>query len=73
MDFVVELDDRGRILIPRELRKSLPSHRMILKKLGNDLLLSPLPDPRSLKGKYRIKRSIEEIEEDQECTVMRRE
>jgi bifunctional DNA-binding transcriptional regulator/antitoxin component of YhaV-PrlF toxin-antitoxin module len=72
LDFVVELDDRGRILIPRELRRGLPSRWMVLKKLGNDLLLSPLPDPRSLKGKYRVKGSMEEIEEDQECTVMRR-
>lgn len=69
---MVELDSRGRILIPRELRKLLLSRRMVLKKLGEDLVLSPLPDPRSLRGKYRISGKMEEIEEDQEQVLLRR-
>jgi len=72
LEVVVEMDGKGRILIPSELRRGLPSRRMVLKKSGEDILLSPLPDPKSLKGKYRIKGSMEKIEEDQERAVLRR-
>lgn len=72
METKVELDKRGRLLIPAEIRKGLPSRTLIIKKLEDRIELIPLPDPRTLKGKYRIEGSLEDIEELQEKRVLER-
>jgi len=72
MENVVEMDAKGRIVIPSSLRRGLTSKRMILKKVDDHLELIPLPDPKSLKGKYKIAGTIEDIEEQQEHKLLER-
>lgn len=72
MEVKVELDKRGRLVIPAEIREGLPSRMLILRKLEDRIELIPLPDPRTLKGKYRIEGSLEEIEELQERRLLER-
>ena len=72
VDLKVELDKRGRLVIPAEIREELPSRTLILRKLEDRIELIPLPDPRSLKGKYPIEGSLEEIEELQEKRLLER-
>ena len=62
----VELDKRGRLVIPAEIRKELPSRTLIIKKLKDHIELVPLSDPRTLRGKYKIEGKLEDIEELQE-------
>ena len=72
MEIVVEIDSKGRIVIPSKLRRDLTSKRMILRKVDDHLELIPLPNPASLKGKYRIEGSLEDIEELQEQRLLER-
>lgn len=72
MEIVVEMDARGRIVIPSGLRRGLSSKRMILRRIGDHLELIPLPNPGSLKGKYRIEGRMEDIEELQEQKLLER-
>ncbi|MEM3027774.1 MAG: hypothetical protein QW220_03500 [Candidatus Bathyarchaeia archaeon] len=72
MEIVVEMDAKGRILIPSSLRRGLTSKRMILKRVDDRLELIPLPNPSSLKGKYRIEGRMEDIEELQEQKLLER-
>lgn len=72
MEVVVEMDDKGRVLIPSKLRRGLASRRMILRKVHNHLELIPLPNPKSLKGKYSLRGEIEDIEELQEKRLLER-
>ncbi|MEM3693749.1 MAG: hypothetical protein QXI39_07000 [Candidatus Bathyarchaeia archaeon] len=72
MEIVVEMDAKGRIVIPSSLRRGLTSKRMILKRVEDHLELIPLPNPSSLKGKYRIEGRMEDIEELQEQKLLER-
>jgi len=65
MERRVTLDERGRLLIPAEIRRKLPSNTLILRWLGDRLELIPLEDPRKLVGRYPLKGGLEEIEERQ--------
>jgi len=68
---VVELDGKGRILIPAETRKAIKSRRFELRVEEGHIELLPMPDPRHLKGKYKncIDSSWEELEEKAERFV----
>lgn len=72
MEVVVEMDDKGRILIPLGFRRGLPSKRLIMRRIGERLELIPLPSLESLKGKYRLEGEIEDIEELQEQRLLER-
>jgi len=72
METVVEMDMKGRIVIPSSLRKGLASKRMVLRRVEDHLELIPLPDPKSLKGKYRIEGRMEDVEELQEQKLLER-
>ena len=68
---IVEMDDRGRILIPSSIRKRLKSRMFSIQLLSEGaLLLKPIREEiEGLGGKYRgvIKASsFEELEEAQE-------
>jgi len=60
MEIVVEIDSKGRPVIPSKIRHGPASKRMILRKAEDHLELIPLPIPRSLKGKYMIDGKIED-------------
>ncbi|MBS7625981.1 hypothetical protein KEJ51_02910 [Candidatus Bathyarchaeota archaeon] len=45
---------------------------MVLRMVGDHLELIPLPNPRSIKGKYKIDGRIEDIEELQEQKLLER-
>ena len=72
METVVEMDVKGRIVIPSSLRRGLASKRMVLRRVEDHLELIPLPDPKSLKGKYRIEGRMEDVEELQEQKLLER-
>ncbi len=72
MEVVVEMDAKGRIVIPSSLRRGLASKRIVLRKVNEHLELIPLPDPKSLKGKYKIEGKMEDIEELQEQKLLER-
>jgi bifunctional DNA-binding transcriptional regulator/antitoxin component of YhaV-PrlF toxin-antitoxin module len=73
---IVRMDDKGRVLIPKELRKR-SKNRIFIAKIDEDgaIILEPV-DKRveELGGKYRnlIRKKMEEIEEAEE-ELLRRE
>lgn len=65
MSAVVEADDRGRILLPLEMRRKFKTKRFKITAKKNHLELEPLQRVEELKGKYKniIKFEWEELEE----------
>lgn len=64
MGTVVEMDSKGRILLPKELRKNIKNRRFEVVSGTGVIKLIPLPDIESLRGKYRklIKYDWNELE-----------
>jgi len=50
---IIELDDKGRALLPSSLRKKLRARRFEVRLTDGKLELVPLEDMKALKGKYR--------------------
>lgn len=50
---VIELDKKGRALLPAAIRKKLDTRRFEARLVGGHIELIPLEDLKSLKGKYR--------------------
>jgi len=50
---VVELDEKGRALLPAPMRRKLGVRRFEVKLVGDRIELLPVQDFRRLKGKYR--------------------
>ncbi|KXB03856.1 hypothetical protein AKJ45_00340 [candidate division MSBL1 archaeon SCGC-AAA261F19] len=71
MGKIIELDKRGRLLLPAEERNRIGSRRFLLRKRGGKLELEPLPDAEEVKGKYKglIDKKLTDLEEDQEKLV----
>lgn len=71
MGKTVELDKRGRLLLPAEIRNKIKSKRFLLKESGEKLELEPLPKAEEVKGKYKdlLEKDLEGLEEDQEKFV----
>lgn len=65
MSVVVEADEKGRVLLPIEVRRRLKSKRFRISIKDGLLELEPLPSVKELKGKYRnvIRSEWEELEE----------
>lgn len=65
MSVVVEADEKGRVLLPIEVRRKLKSRRFRIILKDGRLELEPLPNAKELKGKYRniIRSEWEELEE----------
>jgi bifunctional DNA-binding transcriptional regulator/antitoxin component of YhaV-PrlF toxin-antitoxin module len=74
MSAIVELDEKGRVLIPAEIRNKIRSRRFKVSTRGKVVELEPLPSLDQLRGKYRdlIKEGWEELEEAGEEFVTRR-
>lgn len=68
----VELDRKGRVLLPSQVRKRVPSRRFELRiEDDSKIILEGMLDSESVRGKYKDllkvkKKSIAQIEEDQE-------
>lgn len=71
---IVELDDKGRVLIPAEIRRKVRSRRFKVSARGDVVELEPLPSLDQLRGKYRdlIKEEWDELEEAGEDFVLKR-
>jgi len=50
---VVELDEKGRLLLPASLRRKLGARRFEVELVAGRVVLAPIQDVRALKGKYR--------------------
>ncbi len=68
---VVEIDEKGRLLIPPSLRRELKSRRFTVSVKGGRLVMEPVKPPDAVRGKYKglLKVGIEELEEAQERFV----
>ncbi len=71
MNAVVEADEKGRILLPIELRRKFKSRRFKVTTKGDVVELRPLVGVDELRGKYRglIRSEWEELEERAEELV----
>jgi DNA-binding transcriptional regulator/RsmH inhibitor MraZ len=71
---VVELDRKGRALLPASVRKKIASRRFEVKVLKGRIEFIPLEGVESLRGKYaaRVKSSWPELEEKAEMFVSQR-
>jgi bifunctional DNA-binding transcriptional regulator/antitoxin component of YhaV-PrlF toxin-antitoxin module len=71
MSAVVEADEKGRILLPIEMRKRFATRRFKVTPKGDRLELEPLAPVEALKGKYRnvIKSEWEQLEDKAESLV----
>ena len=75
-EFVVSMDDRGRILIPKDIRRRIKAKLFTIELTDNNsIVLKPIvSEVFELAGKFKglLKyRSIEELEEKQEEYVKR--
>lgn len=71
---MVELDERGRLTLPSEVRKSLDiGNRVLLINAGDHVKLIPLPqDPfQTLNGALDIDKTFTQLREEAEKTVHR--
>jgi len=68
----VEIDKKGRFVLPKGIRERLMTNKLLLVDAGNHVDILPIPDIKTLKGKYKLKHSIEETEELQEKIVLQR-
>ncbi len=71
MSAVVEADEKGRILLPAEIRRRLKTKRFKVTSKGNRVELEPLTAVEELRGKYRslIKSEWDELEEKAEDLI----
>lgn len=66
---ILELDDKGRLTIPKQIRESLEIGRKVLIiNAGDHLKIIPLPsDPfQTLHGAFNIKKSFRELKKQAE-------
>ncbi len=65
---IVELDEKGRITIPKRLRRIIRGKKVLLISLGDKIEIVPIPeDPfKVLKGSLNIKRSFKELRREAE-------
>jgi len=68
---VVELDEKGRLLLPASLRRKLAARRFEVGLVAGRVELAPIQDLKALKGKYRdrIKGPWARLEEKAEKLV----
>lgn len=68
---VVELDDKGRILIPLPIRRAVKARRFELRVRGGRIEMLPLPDPKDVKGSCKgiVKSTWAELEEKAESFI----
>jgi len=68
---VVELDEKGRVLLPSSLRKKLRTRRFEVRLVDGRIELVPLENLKMLKGKYkgRLKTKWATLEEKVEKFV----
>jgi bifunctional DNA-binding transcriptional regulator/antitoxin component of YhaV-PrlF toxin-antitoxin module len=50
---IVELDEKGRLLLPASVRKKLGARRFEVGLVAGRVELAPIRDVEALKGKYR--------------------
>ena len=72
---VVELDRRGRVLLPASMRKQLGTRRFRVKIVEGCIELIPLSGVKALKGKYRnrLRTPWAKLEEKAEKSVKGRQ
>ena len=65
MSVILELDERGRITIPKEWRESLQLKRTVAIQSKQGILLIPLSnDPlNTLKGSFQTGKSVKELKQ----------
>jgi bifunctional DNA-binding transcriptional regulator/antitoxin component of YhaV-PrlF toxin-antitoxin module len=71
---LVELDKKGRLLLPASLRRKLGARRYEVELVAGRIVLAPIQDLKALKGKYRsrIKAPWVKLEEKAEKLVRER-
>ena len=69
---LITLDDRGRLTLPQEMRSRIVAKRFIAYIENGEIRLTPLTDPKELKGSLKIDWSIEELEEEGDKYVSKR-
>ena len=69
----VEVDDKGRVHIPADVRRELKASRFKLSLWKGRILMEPVQSPEMVRGKYKglVKVSLESLEEAQERLVTR--
>ena len=72
---IVELDPKGRVLLPASLPKSLGTRRFRVRIVREHIEPIPLRDAKALKGKYRnrLKTPWARLEERAESSVKGRD
>jgi len=71
---IIELDDRGRLTIPKEVRRTLNMGRKVLVvNAGDHLKVIPLPaDPfKTLHGAFNTEKPFSELRRQAEKTVVK--
>jgi bifunctional DNA-binding transcriptional regulator/antitoxin component of YhaV-PrlF toxin-antitoxin module len=61
---LITLDERGRLTLPQEIRSRIEAKRFIAYIENGEIKLTPLTDPKELKGSLKVAWSIEELEEE---------
>ena len=70
---IVELDDKSGITIPKRMRRSLGSRKVLLIELGDRIEVIPVPeDPfKVLRGSFNVKKPFKELRREAEDLARR--
>jgi bifunctional DNA-binding transcriptional regulator/antitoxin component of YhaV-PrlF toxin-antitoxin module len=69
---IVEIDDRGRLTLPKELRRTMDMNKVLIVNAGDHLKLIPIPeDPfKALDGVLSSEKSFKEHREPAESEAI---
>lgn len=70
----MEVDSKERLLFPPEITRMIGARKFSVRVKGNRIILEPVQDPESVRGKYRglLKVGLAELEEAQDKLVAHR-
>ena len=69
---ILELDKKGRVTLPKEIRESLDiGKKILIINAGDHLKIIPLPSNpfQTLHGAFNVKKSFEELRKQAELTA----
>lgn len=63
---LVDLDDRGRLTLPKEIRTAMSLEKVVVINAGDHLVLIPVPDDpfKALKGVISSDKSFQDLREE---------
>ena len=69
---IAPIDGKGRITLPKAFREKCGG-KVVIKEADGYLEIHPMPSYKESRGRYPLKKRIEDVEEDEETLLLRRD